>query len=353
VVTFVKGVELATVHYGESSSVFLQNLAQADTAGQSLTYVSAIALTEQEVVAYNEGQFGPSAKAPTVPLAAVYPKEGTLISDNPFVVLNASWVSPEQKAAAADLLAYLLAPAQQAKLQAAGYRDAQGRAAVSSRDLGTIATQPKTVIKPPVGSVLDKLQASWWTVRKPARVLIIVDVSGSMDEQVVPGATKLDLVKAALLAAIDQVGDDDEVGLWSFSDQHQQLVPINRVGAQRAQLKTAVASLQANGGTLLYSTVHDGWDYVSKSADPTHINAVVVMTDGQDNHSPGGALSALTDALAKQPEGAAVRVFTVAYGHDADKSDLGLIAQASRGQAYDASDPTLIRQVFLAVLSNF
>lgn len=354
VIAFVKGVELATVHYGESTSVFLQNLAQADAAGQSLTYVSAIALEERQVIAYNAGRFDARGKAPTVPLAAIYPKEGTLISDNPFVVLNASWVSAEQKAAAADVLAYLQAPAQQAKLQQAGYRDANGHVGAIT-PAGTLANQPKTIIKPPSGDVLTKLQASWWTLRKPARVLIIVDVSGSMDALVpgTGGATKLDLVKAALGAAIQQVGDDDEVGLWSFSDLHEQLVPLAKVGGQRSKLQAAIASLTANGGTLLYSTVRDGWEFVRTTADPTHISAVVVLTDGQDNQSAPGSLTSLTDALSAQPAGAAVRVFTVAYGSDADRGDLSRIAQASRGEAYDASNPALIREVFLAVLSNF
>ena len=35
-----------------------------------------------------------------VPLAAVYPKDGTLVSDNPWLVLDASWVSDEHRAAA-------------------------------------------------------------------------------------------------------------------------------------------------------------------------------------------------------------------------------------------------------------
>jgi Ca-activated chloride channel family protein len=355
VVAFVKGVELATVHYGQSSTTFLQNLAQADATGDSLKYVSAIALDERHLAAYNAGRIqGMHGHAPSVPLAAIYPKEGTLVSDNPFVALNGTWVTADQKAAAADVLAFLLASAQQATLRHAGYRDASGSSEAPSTGAdGTLTDQPKAVIKPPSGTVLDKLQASWWTVRKPARVLIIVDVSGSMDDQVTPSATKLDLVKAALLGALGQVGDEDEVGLWSFSDQHTELVPIGRVGAQREKLKAAVGKLQAGGGTLLYNTVEDGWKYMSGTTDATHISAVVVLTDGQDNGSAPGVYGDLTNQLHTQAPDNAVKVFTVAYGADADRSGLRGIALASRADAYDATDPTLIREVFIAVLSNF
>ncbi|HKC83537.1 MAG TPA: VWA domain-containing protein, partial [bacterium] len=255
--------------------------------------------------------------------------------------------------AAAGLLSFLGAPAQQATLVQAGYRDASGKVVPSPAGAGTLADQPRVVIKPPSGGVLAKVQASWWTVRKPARVLVIVDTSGSMADVVQGSNTKLDLAKAALLAAIGQVGDDDELGLWSFSDQHHELVPLGRVGIQRDKLKAAIAGLRANGGTLLYQSVLDGWNYVRQTADPLHISAVVVLTDGQDNGSPDGELNKLTSSLSGQPAAGSVRVFTVAYGHDADKADLLEIATAARGEAYDASDPTLIREVFLAVLSNF
>jgi Ca-activated chloride channel homolog len=361
VMAFVKGVELATVHYGDSTTTFLRNLQRADSAGHGLDYVSAIALEEHQVLAYNSGNptgdpgLAGSHAAPKVPLAAIYPKEGTLISDNPFVVLNGAWVTPTQKDSAADLLSFLLAPEQQRWLQDAGYRDAQGRAGQRVAPAnGLLPDQPKAVIKPPTSSVLDKLQASWWLVRKPARILVIVDVSGSMAAEVPgTGTSKLGLVKAALLAALDQIGEEDQVGLWTFSDQHQQVVPIGRVGAQRSTLKRAVGGLSPGGGTLLYTTVRAGLDYMKTQLAPNYITAVVVLTDGADTNSGEAALTDLINAESSQPAAASVRVFTIAYGADASRDVLAQIADASQAGSYDASNPALIRQVFIAVLSNF
>jgi Ca-activated chloride channel family protein len=253
------------------------------------------------------------------------------------------------------LLRFFLAPAQQLQIQAAGYRDAQGKAGASVNQAnGLLPDQPAKVLKPPPSSVLDKLQASWWQVRKPARVLVIVDVSGSMDDSVPgTGTSKLGLAKAALLAALDQIGENDQVGLWSFSDQHQELVPIGRVGAQRAALKTAVGGLTAGGGTLLYDSIAAGLGHMTALVSPTYITAIVVLTDGADTNSRPSGLDDLTKAESSQPAGASVRVFTIAYGVDADRDVLGRIAQASQASSYDASNPALIRQVFNAVLSNF
>jgi Ca-activated chloride channel family protein len=360
-IAFVKGVELATVHYGVTTSTFLANLQRADDSGASLSYVSAVALEERQVLAYNSGNpTGDPALAgkhapPKVPLAAIYPKEGTLLSDNPFVVLNGAWVSQAQKDAAANLLKFLLAPAQQHAIQDAGYRDALGKAgSVIKPANGLLPGQPTLVIKPPPSSVLDKLQTSWWQVRKPARVLVVVDVSGSMDDKVPgTGTTKLGLVKLALMAALDQIGDADQVGLWSFSDQYQEVVPVGAVGVQRAMLKKAVASLAPGGGTLLYGTIGAGLDQMKKLLSPTYITAMVVLTDGADNASGSNALDDLTKTERSQPAESSVRVFTIAYGVDANRDVLREIAEASQASSYDASNPALIRQVFVAVLSNF
>ena len=59
------------------------------------------------------------------------------------------------------------------------------------------------------------------------------------------------------------------------------------------------------------------------------------------------------------PNQPALRVFTVAYGSDADEKDLTgrsvlqRIATATGGALYDAKDPRSINEVLTAVISNF
>ena len=48
-----------------------------------------------------------------------------------------------------------------------------------------------------------------------------------------------------------------------------------------------------------------------------------------------------------------VRIFTIAYGEDADLVSLRAIAESSNGAAYQATDPASIKKVFTAVVSNF
>src|SRR5438132_408599 len=173
---FVKGVESSVVHYGETVSTFIRNLRAADQRGTALTYVSAIAIEEKQVWDYNQGQNG---ARPAIPLAAVSPKEGTLVADHPYVVLNAPWVDAPKRDAAAGFLAYLQGTEAQARFRAAGFRDKDGRGGPElALANGIVPAGPAIVISPPAPTVLAAIQRSWDDVRKRARVLMVLDVSG-------------------------------------------------------------------------------------------------------------------------------------------------------------------------------
>ena len=367
-VEYVKGVEQSVVHYGDTTLTFLSNLQAADDRGQGLSYISAATIEEKSVWDYNEGNpTGDPAtlgkhRKPSVPLVAIYPREGTLFSDNPYVVLNAPWVDDAKRAGAQDFLKFLQEDKQQKRFQDAAFRDFQGRGGNKiSQANGMIPSEPKAVLSPPAPAVLDLVQKSWEQHRKRARVLEVIDVSGSMGEDVPKaGETKLALAKKAAIRALEQYAPDDEVGLWVFSTPQQgrstpwlELVPIAPVRQNLATLRSKIASLTPVGGTALYATARASVDFVKQSFDPTRINAVVFLTDGKNEYPADNNLESLLRTLRAEDESVAVRLFTIAYGDNADLPTLKQIAEASRGAAYDASNPDSIDKVFTAVISNF
>jgi Ca-activated chloride channel family protein len=367
-VAYVKGVEASVVHYGDTTLTFLSNLQAADDRGQGLSYISACTIEEKSVWDYNEGNPTGDPKTlgkhrkPGVPLVAIYPKEGTLFSDNPYVVLQAPWVDDAKRAAAADFLTYLQGDKPQQRFKDAAFRDYKGRASdkVSAKN-GMDPSQPRLRLSPPAPAVLDLVQKSWDSLRKRARVLEVIDVSGSMGEGVAKaGRTKLDLAKEAAVRALSQYSPDDEVGLWVFSSNvngrpapYVELVPIAPVRQNLAELSKRINSLVPNGGTALYATARASVSFVKQSFDPQRINAVIFLTDGKNEYQPDTNLDSLLRDLVTEDESTAVRVFTIGYGDDADLPTLSRIAAASRGASYDASDPASIDKVFTAVISNF
>jgi Ca-activated chloride channel family protein len=374
---FARGVESAVVHYGDITQTFLNNWYRADQRGNPFGYVSALAVEEKSVLDYNRGNpdgvltEGEEPRPPRVPLVAIYPEEGTVYSDNPLFVLDAPWVDADQRAGAAKFVDFVQEPANQRKVLAYGFRP--GNPSVPLADPITASNgvdpdQPQTLLEVPSPSVLDRLLDDWQDQRKGARVLLLMDVSGSMGDVADPetGATKLDLAKQATVDALDDFNDDDQVGLWVFTtdlpDDHQfvSLVEPQRVGDVRENLKNRIRDLAPLNGTPLYTATRAAYDHLLDSFDPARINAVVLLSDGvNDDGEPDDdrqELNELLRRLSASAEGQQrqnVRVFPISYGDGADVATLRRIAESSQGALYDSSDPRSIRKVFVAVVSNF
>jgi Ca-activated chloride channel family protein len=370
-----RAVESAVVHYGDTTLTFLNSLYRADARGTGLTYVSAVAVEEKSVIDYNKGNPdgildpGERPRPPRVPLVAIYPKEGTLFSDSPFYVLDANWVTPAQRTAARAFEAYLQRPANQRKVLTYGFRPGNPAVALGdpvSTQYGLDPAQPQTTLGVPTPPVLVKLIEAWGQLRKGARALLVIDVSGSMGDDAGNGDTKLDLAKQAAISALDQFKSDDLVGLRIFSTDLQpqepkdyiDVVPVGPISANREQLVAKINDLEPANGTPLYTVAGRSYDDMKAAFDPARINAVLLLTDGKNEDTRNNNLNALVDKLRSGSEGAAggsaaVRLFTIAYGKDADLAVLKRMAEATNGAAYSAANPTTIQQVFTAVVSNF
>ena len=376
---FARSVEQAVVHYGDITGTFLSNWFRADARGTALTYTSAVAVEEKSIIDYNSGNPdgelspGETPRPPKVPLVAIYPKEGTLYSDNPFMVLDADWVTEEQRQAATLFEEYVQQPENQARVLEYGFRPGNTSVAVGAPIVaanGVDPTQPQNVLDVPDSEVLVRVLDAWEQQRKSAQVLLVMDVSGSMGDPAGEGtsATKLELARDAASAALDQFKDSDQVGLRIFTtdigdvlgETSIDLVPVGPMDeGQRSALRGQIEGLFPQNGTPLYQATQDATELIRDSYDPSLINAVVLLTDGvNDDGDPTDDADQLDELIQtlRGGEGAnarAVRVFPIAYGDDADTATLRRIAEASNGALYVASNPATINDVFTAVVSNF
>lgn len=361
---FVRGVESSVVHYGDAVSTFLENMLAADKVGPALTYVSAVAMEEKQVWDYNHGnprsEEHPTDLPPKETLVAVYPTEGTLVADHPYVILNAPWVTESKRKVGAAFLAYLLTPEVQRQFTAAAFRDYLGNAGpqISPGD-GLLPDEPALRLKPLAPVVIEAIQNSWSELRRKARLLVAIDVSETMGDRVDLLRTKLDLVKTAT-AAFDQLVDDDQVALWTFSTampaggMYQEVVPMSRMGDRRGDLRSAIEQLAPvrGGRTPLYATTRATVRAQSETFAADRINAVLLLTDGHNEDPSDTNLTSLLRDLQLQPDNRPVRVFTLGYGADADADTLKSIARASRGEFY-AAEPSSIDRILTRVISNF
>ncbi|MBC7273094.1 MAG: substrate-binding domain-containing protein [Streptomyces sp.] len=364
---FVAGVEAGVLHYASDATVYMANLAEADAEGQAMSYASAVLVQEQLIHLYNQGspkgdpELIGEGRKPRVPLVAVHPSDGTLMLDHPFVVLPSA--SKAQRAAAADFRAFLLDREQQRRFQEMGFRDHAGNAATALAESVSLSDGHElSLIDPPAPKVLGEILDSWDDLRKKARVTLVMDVSGSMNQPAGNGRSRLEAAKEAAISSLDQYHEDDEVGLWVFStetDDHPDqpyrviLPPAPIGGDNKARMSAAIRGLSAEGGTALYSSVRAAHTSMLEDLDPDRINALVVLTDGKNEYPADNDRSALLRDIDADAMERSVRVFTVAFGEESDFDTLTEIAEASRASSYDARDPALIDKVMTSVISNF
>lgn len=148
---------------GNSTGFLAERMFQGGPA-----YLSAAVLYENLVVAQEARRLGQRDllrwTQEQVPIVAIYPKEGTFWTNNPYILVNAPWVTDEQKAAAAAFEHFLLDRPQQLKALELGFRPAEASipltAPLDARH-GVDVNQPQTTLEVPVADVIRAAQGLW------------------------------------------------------------------------------------------------------------------------------------------------------------------------------------------------
>jgi Ca-activated chloride channel homolog len=217
------------------------------------------------------------------------------------------------------------------------------------------------VVRTPPTDVVDGVRDLWQRTRRRANVLMVMDVSESMGTPVMgSGKSRLALAQIAADVVPGQLATGDQIALWEFSseiakDAHpwRPLLPFGTASDVADAFEGKVASMQPLGQTALYATTRSAVSFVDSQFDPRRINAIVLLSDGHNEYPADDDLPRLLQDLQQMQKDHPVRVFTIAYGSEADAASLEQISQATRARSYTASDATQIQDVMLDVLSNF
>ena len=337
----VKDIERSIVHYGDTTLFISDQLRK-----NGLGYASAVAMEEATLVDFNQRR-GSREK-----LIAIYPAEGTFYSDNPYITLNAPWVTEPQRKGATAFGEFLAKNIDGETAARYGFRPADLKekpSAPLNEENGVDPAQPKRVLGLPEPRVLDAIKKAWRVDRKPANVLLVLDTSGSMVE-----GGRLENAKSGVQTFLREVAPQDRVGLTIFNDRVMPLAPIAPIRGNRAALRSRVSGLIADGGTAIYDATDQGVAQVAKLADTARINAVVLLTDGEDTDSAKSVETLVRELEAQGDSSRRVRVFTIAYsaGAAGAAENLARIADASGGKSY-TGDTDDIETVYRSISSFF
>lgn len=343
-IDYVRNVESTVRFYGEGEQVIAERLAK-----EGRGFLDAFVGQEQVVVDWNKNKRGE-------PLVAIYPAEGTLWTDHPLALLelgsaDEQAVTENQRLTYQALAAFLTSPEAQKQLLDAGYRpadlslrlDTEGSPFADSTYVDW--RQPQTTLQMPSPAVVDVVQNVWVYTKRPTNVFLVADTSGSME------GTKMDRAREALDAFVSAIrGERDQVGLVEFGSGIKSYVPLETMsGSNRERLLNTIGSLEAGGGTALIDATYAAVAQLMAANDTQAINAVVVMTDGQENESQRG-LSELQSLLANSENPPII--FTIGFGDDADENVLGVMAEIGGGQFRRASE-TDIAELYQIISTYF
>ncbi|MCM1105578.1 MAG: VWA domain-containing protein [Blautia sp.] len=171
----------------------------------------------------------------------------------------------------------------------------------------------------------------------PSMVMVmIIDHSGSMSEDLGSGATNLDLAITAAETAVDQLRSSDYVGVLTFDDRYEWVVKPT-LCEDKQEIKDKIETVAEGGGTTIKPSL---WAALKEVTDcEADIRHVVLLTDGQ------GETSNYSDVTAAYKD-ADVTLSTVGVGTSADNRLLEQIAESCGGRYYYSDMAEDIPKIF-------
>jgi Ca-activated chloride channel homolog len=338
VASFVDDIERSVVHYGSSTGFFGREMFASGPQ-----YLSAAVLYENMVI---EASSQPNL---AFPIVALYPKEGTFWSDHPVGIVDRPWVTPAHKEAAKAYIQFLLARPQQERAIAHGFRPALvdvPLAAPIDTAHGVDPKEPQTTLEVPTPDVINGILDLWRDHKKRSDVTLVFDTSGSMQEE-----GKIVSAREGARQLISLLNDADEFSLLPFSTTVSDAGASVRVKTGRNEAATRIDGLFPEGKTALYDAIAAAYQRVAARAKPDRIQAIVVLTDGEDTSSRM-KLEDLLSRIKANAESRPIKVFTIAYGKEANRQILQAIATATHARSYDGT-PQNILGVFKDVSTFF
>ncbi|MGH7342430.1 MAG: VWA domain-containing protein, partial [Candidatus Rokuibacteriota bacterium] len=168
--------------------------------------------------------------------------------------------------------------------------------------------------------------------RKPAYLTFVIDVSGSMERE-----NRLGLVKQSLRLLVDQLRDDDRVGIVVYGSRGRVLLEPTSLGdsdalageyrrraddleegrqadwrAGRRVILDAIELLRPEGSTNAEEGLLLGYDMARRTYWPGAINRLVLCSDGVANVGRTGAESILARVRSEADRG--IHLSTIGFG---------------------------------------
>ncbi len=341
VMSFLQKIEGAVEHYGLSNS-WIDDLMRV----KGPQYLSAAVQYENTIIQSNQGHQNKPFK-----LVAIYPKEGNFWTRHPVAILKEDWMTPEKEAACREYIEFLLSEEAQNKAMEMGLRPIRTDIAMAEPFTPENGVQEKVAsdlaFRVPEESVLRRIRDLWEEVKIPATVALVLDRSGSMK------GPAMDNAKAGAVEFIRSMKPRDQIRVVIFNEYVTPVTELCSIKDCGETLTAKLGTIFADGKTALYDAVQNSFQKLGelKKADPKRRYCLLVLSDGQDTASRIDRFDFL-DALPKGEDYDLPKIYTIAYGEEADRDLLAEISTRTNGRLFK-SNPEEIMKTYKELSANF
>lgn len=166
-------------------------------------------------------------------------------------------------------------------------------------------------------------------------IVLVVDRSGSMR-----GSKFRDLVSAinVFVETLEETPSEERVGLASYSDSAS---ADHQLTENLEEIADTVRGLRVRGLTSISRGMDAGRTIMNGSRGAEFVErTMIVMTDGRHNRGPEPRTTATTLAA----DG--VKIHTITFGSDADRTRMQEVAQIGGGRHFHAENGAQLREVY-------
>lgn len=174
-------------------------------------------------------------------------------------------------------------------------------------------------------------------VRRPLNLSLVIDRSGSM------AGDKIDYTKQAAQFLVQHLSSQDTLSVVLYNDKVETLIPPETI-SNKDMVNQALDRIRVRGTTNLSGGWLEGCRHVRSAMAETHLNRVILMSDGLANRGVTDMATLVGMAQQKRDEG--ISTTTMGLGNDFNEDLMMEMASAGGGAFYFIESPEVAPLIF-------
>ncbi len=161
----------------------------------------------------------------------------------------------------------------------------------------------------------------------PLNICLVLDRSTSMQGE------KMDILKSTAVQLMRNMRPEDVMSIVAFSARAEVIVPAS-ISLDRRRQENNIQMMRASGGTEIYQGLEAGMNEIRRSLDPSRVNHIILLTDGETYGDEQACLK-----LAEQASAQNVGITGMGIGSEWNDIFLDALAGKTGGASMYISDP--------------